>query len=161
MLCRGEALFQIGEDIVDVLGADGEADRVLVDPLLGQLLVRELGVRRRGRVDDEGFDVRDIRKQREDLERIDEGVGFLLPALDVEREDGRAAVREIALIEGVIRVIRQRWVVHLLDLRVRGEVFDDLFRVLRMAFEPERERLHALQEQERVERRARSNIARR
>ena len=35
---RCETLLQIGDDVVDVLGADGETDRALGDALIGQLL---------------------------------------------------------------------------------------------------------------------------
>ena len=34
-----EASLEVGDDVVDVLGADGQADGVLVDLLLGQLLI--------------------------------------------------------------------------------------------------------------------------
>lgn len=40
----GEALLQVGDDVVDVLGADGEADGVLVDALVLQLGLAQLGV---------------------------------------------------------------------------------------------------------------------
>ena len=39
-----EAGFQIGKDIINVLGADGQADGVLVDLLLGQLGIGQLAV---------------------------------------------------------------------------------------------------------------------
>ncbi len=39
-----EASLEVGDDVVDVLGADGQADGVLVDLLLGQLLIGQLAV---------------------------------------------------------------------------------------------------------------------
>ena len=104
------------------------------------------------RVDYQALCIRDICEQRENLKVVDEGKGLLLSALDVEGEDGRAAVREILLIERVIRVVRQGRVVHLLNLRVLRQELDNLQRVLDMALHTERQRLGALQEQERVER---------
>ena len=50
-----EAGFQIGKDIIKVLGADGQADGVLVDLLLGQFGVVQLAVGGGSRVDDQAL----------------------------------------------------------------------------------------------------------
>ena len=65
-----EASFQIGDDVIDVLGADGQADGVLIDLLLGQLLLVQLAVGGGGRVDDKALHVRYVGQQREDLQVI-------------------------------------------------------------------------------------------
>ena len=39
-----EASLEVGDDVVDVLGADGQADGVLVDLLLGQFRIGQLAV---------------------------------------------------------------------------------------------------------------------
>ena len=65
-----------------MLRADGQADGVRPDALIEQLLRRELGVRRRGRVDDEALDVRDVGQQGEDLQMVDEAVRLGLAARD-------------------------------------------------------------------------------
>ena len=106
-------------------------------------------------MDDEGLHVGDVGEEAEDLEMVDEFLRRLSAALDLEREDGDAAVGEIFLVERVIRMIRERGMVDLRDVRVLREVVDDLERVLDVALDAERERLRALQEQERVERRER------
>lgn len=65
-ICRlygREAVFEIGDDVVDVLRADRKADGVLVDACRLQLLVGELGVGGGGRMDHEGFYVRDVGEQ--------------------------------------------------------------------------------------------------
>lgn len=62
-------------------------------------------------------------------------MGFLLAALDFKGEDGSAAVGEVFLIEGVVRVVRQRRVVHMLYLGVSRKVFHHFLRVLRMALQ--------------------------
>ncbi len=67
-----EACLQIGDDIIDVLGADGQADGVLVDLLLGQLLIVQLAVGGGCRVDDQTLHIRNVCQQREDLQVIDE-----------------------------------------------------------------------------------------
>ena len=102
-----KSLCQIGDDVVDMLGADRQADRVLLNADVGQFLGGELGMGGGGRVDDQALHISDVRQQREDLQVVDERKGFLLAALDVECKDGRAAVGEILLIQGVVGVVGQ------------------------------------------------------
>ena len=100
----GKAFFQIGNDVVDVLGADREPDRIGVDVLIVQLLWAELGVGGGGRVDHQALHVRHVGQQGEDLQSVDEGVSLLDAALDVEGEDGRAAVGEVFLKQRMVRM---------------------------------------------------------
>ncbi len=58
-----EASLQIGDDVIDVLGADGQADGVLIDLLLGQLLIVQLAVGGGGRVDDQALHVCNVCQQ--------------------------------------------------------------------------------------------------
>ena len=148
-----ETGFEVGDDIVDVLGADGQADGVLVDLLLGQLLVGQLAVGGGSRVDDQALHVGHVGQQGEDLQVVDELEGFLTAALDVKGEDGSAAVGEILLVQGVIGVIGQGGMVDLLDLRMVGQELHDLLGVLHMALDAQAQGLGALQQQEGVERR--------
>ena len=131
-----------------MLGADREANGVRLDALLCELFFVELRVRGGSRVDDEGLHVCDVCEQRENFESIDERLCFLSAALDVEREDGSAAVREILLIKLVVRAVRQRRMVDAFDLRVLGKEIDNLQRVLYVALNAQRERFKTLQEQE-------------
>ena len=110
-----EALFQIGDDVVDMLGADGKTDGIGVNILILQLFSAQLRVGGCGRVDDQALHICDVCQQREDLQRVDEGVGFLLPTLDVKGKDAGSAVGEVSLKQGVIRVLRQGRVVDLLS----------------------------------------------
>ena len=52
---RVEAELQIGEDVLNVLQADRQAHRTGRHAGLGQLLLGQLRVRRRGRMDDQGL----------------------------------------------------------------------------------------------------------
>ena len=63
-----------------------------------------------------------------------------------------AAVGEILLVQGVIRVIGQRGVVDLLHLRMVCQEFDHLLGVLHMALDAQAQGLGALQQQECIER---------
>ena len=135
-----QRLIEIGDDVIDVLGADGQTDRVAADAYIGKLRIGELAVGRGGRVDHKALDIGDIGQQREDLQMIDERKGLLLAALDVEGKDGRAAVGEVLLIQGVVGVVGQAGVVDLLHLGVVGQELNDLFGVLIVAVQTQGER---------------------
>ncbi len=81
-----------------MLGADGQADGVGFDALIQQLFFRELGMGGGGGMDHQAFHVRHVGQEGEDLEGVDKGPGFLLPALDLKGENGRAAVGEIPFV---------------------------------------------------------------
>ena len=150
-----EGGLEVGEDVVDVLGADGQADGIGADALVGELLLGQLAVGRGGRVDDQALDVRDVGEQGEDLQIVDELMGLGLAALDLKGEDGAAAVREVLLVERMVRVVRQRRMVDALDLRMVREEVHDFAGILRVPLKAERERLDALQKKERSKRRDR------
>ena len=147
----GEALLQVGDDVVDVLGADGEADGVLVDALVLQLGLAQLGVGGGGGVDHQRFDVGHVGQQGEDGQVVDELVGLGLAALDVKGKDGSAAVGEVLLIQGVVGVVGQAGVVDLLHLGVVLQKLHDLLGVLDVAVQPQGQGLDALEQQEGVE----------
>ena len=62
-----ERLLQVGEDVADVLDAHREPHEVRADPGAHELLVGQLGVRGRSRVDDERLRVADVREVAEQL----------------------------------------------------------------------------------------------
>lgn len=63
-----KALFQSGNDIVDMLRADRQADRIRLDPLIQKFFGCELGMGRGRGMDHERFHVGNVSKQREDLQ---------------------------------------------------------------------------------------------
>ena len=117
-----------------------------MDTLILELLSGQLRVRGGSRVDDQALDVCNVREQGEDLELVDELERCVLAALDVEGEDGSAAVREILLIKLVVRAVRQRRMVDAFDLRVLGEEIDNLQRVLYMTLYSQGQCFQSLQE---------------
>lgn len=141
-----------------MLGADGKADGRRGDALIEQLFLGQLGMRRGCRMDDQRLHVRDVCQQRENLQIVNEPKCGFLPALDFEREDARAAVREVALVERVVGMVGQGRMVDLLDLRMVFQEFDDLLRIFCVPLEAQRQRLRALQQQEGIERRERSAL---
>ena len=121
--------------------------------LIGQLLIVQLAVGGGSRVDDQTLHVSDVGQQREHLQVINKLEGLFTAALDVEGEDGSTAVGEVLLVQGVVRVIRQRGVIDLFHLRMVGQELHDLLGVLHMALDAQAQGLGALQQQEGVERR--------
>ncbi len=78
--------------------ADGQADGIWLNALVEKFFGGKLGMGRGGRVDNQAFDVGDIGKQGKNLQMVDKGMGFLLPALNLKGEDRSAAIGEIFLI---------------------------------------------------------------
>ena len=150
-----ERLIEVVDDVIDVLRTDGEADGRRRDAGGEKLFFAHLGVRRGCRMDDERFDVGDVREQGEDFEVVDELLCRLGAALDFKREDRDAAIREIFFVKLVIRMVGDGRMIDLLNMRILREVVDDFERVLDMALDAQRQRLDALQQQERIERRNR------
>lgn len=155
---RGEPFFEIVYDIIDVFAADGEADGGGGNARAFERCLVHLGVCRRCRMNDEGFDVGNVGELREEVERIDESACLRTAAMECKREDGDAAMREVLLIERVVGVCRKRWMVDRLYGRVCLQEVNDLQRVLGVTLHAKGERLDALQEQKcikRTQRRAR------
>ena len=79
-----------------MFGSDGKSDRALINVLLRQFPLGQLGMRGGGGMNDQRFHVRDVCKQREDFKCVDERVRFLLPALDVKGEDRKVLLNFFA-----------------------------------------------------------------
>ena len=110
VLCLGkEILMPFG---IEITARGGH------DALIQQLLVRQLAVGGAGRVDDQALHVGHVGQQGEEPEAVDESEGFFLTTLYFNGEDGGSAVRKIALVEFVVRMLRQRWVVYFSHFRV-------------------------------------------
>ena len=104
-------------------------------------------------MDDQALNVSNVCQQREDLQLVDKLECCFLAALDIKGEDRCAAVREVLLVQSMIRVVRQRRMVHMLNLRVIGQELNDLLGVLNVTLDTQRQSLSALQQQKCVERR--------
>lgn len=77
-----KSLFQIGKNIVDMLGADGQADGVGLDARIQHLPGSRLGVGGGCGMNHQGLPIGNIGKQREDFQIVDELVRLLLAALN-------------------------------------------------------------------------------
>ena len=99
--------FQICKDIIDVLCTDGQTDRVRLNALICQLFLGQLRMCRSCRMDNQTLYVCNICEQGKDLQVVDKFMCFCLSALDFKGENRSAAMREIFLIQDMIRMIRQ------------------------------------------------------
>ena len=70
----GKAFFEIGNDVINMLGADGQADGIGLDALIEQFLLRKLGMGGSRGMNDKRFHIGDVGKQREDFEVVNKPV---------------------------------------------------------------------------------------
>ncbi len=90
-----QRVIEIPGEILDVFETDREAHRLGLDARLAQLVVGELRVRRRSRMDDQALGVADVGEMTPQLQRVDETTPGFAAAAQTEREDrAHAAVRE-------------------------------------------------------------------
>ena len=83
---RSKRLLEVGNDIINVLGTDRDADEVLRNTTANLFLIRELLVGRGPRVDSQRLGVSDIGQVRDQLEAIDDLASCLSIALDAKGE---------------------------------------------------------------------------
>ena len=151
---RAECLIEILDDIVHIFRTDRQTDRVRTDALIGQFFFGALAVGRGRRMDDQGLHVCDVCQQGEQFQIVDELLCGLRITLDLKGKDRAAAVREVFLIQFLLRRIRGYGrMMYLLYLRMLVQVLYDLQRILHMALHAQRECLKSLQEEECMERR--------
>ena len=65
-----------------MLGADGQPNRIGLDLLIIQLLLRKLAVGGGRRMDDQAFHIGNVGKERENLQAVNKLMGLLLSAPD-------------------------------------------------------------------------------
>ena len=102
-------------------------------------------------MDHKRFDIGYIGKKREYLKIVYELERCILAALDLKCKDACSAIREVALIQRMVRMIRQRRMIDLIDLWVISKIFHYFGSILRMPFEPQRQCLCSLKQQESCE----------
>src|SRR5262245_12258319 len=90
-----QALLEVGDDVVLVLDADRQPHHVRTGAGHDLLLVGELAVRGRGRMDDERAGVADIGEVREQPHIRDELYAGVVAALEPEGKDRARALRHV------------------------------------------------------------------
>ena len=149
-----ECLFQILDDIINVLGSNGKTDGIRLNALIQQLLFGALAVGCGCRMDNQRLYVCNICQQREDLQVVDEFLCLRSVALDLKGENGAAAVREVLLVQSLLlRILADRRMIYLFYLRMIVQILNNLQRILYVALYTQRQCFQTLQEEECVERR--------
>src|SRR6185369_3381151 len=88
LLRRAQRLSEIVDDIRGRLDADREADQLLADPGLGELVGIHLLMGGRGGMNDQRLGIADIGEMADQLQALDELAARGPAALDAERDDG-------------------------------------------------------------------------
>ena len=112
----------------------------------------DVRVRHRDRMRDQRLDRAQVFRERAELHGVHELLAGLDAALHLEPEH-RAEAARLLLRERVLREALEAWVANLRHLRVRLEELRDCLRVRRLALDPDRQRLRALEREPRDERR--------
>src|SRR6266545_762580 len=148
---RVQRLLQIGDQVGDVLDADGDPHEPGGDTQAGALRFRDRGVRHRRGVGDQSLAPAEALAQGAEPHRREKTARGVVGA-ELEGDHG-AEPAHLFLRERVLRVVGKARVVDLLDLRVRGEEPSDLAAVRLVALHAHRESLDAPQHEPGVERR--------
>ena len=102
-----QCLTEVCDDVINILQSYGQADELGRDPGFQQLLVGKLAVGVGCRVEYAGIAVRHMGLNSNQLQRVDEAVRICPVPVHGESHYAAGAVREVLLLEGVIRVRRQ------------------------------------------------------
>ena len=106
--CRsGQRLVEVGQQVIDVLDADGQAHRFRAYTRAGQFLGRELPVGSRRRVGSQRAHVADVDQPGEELQCVQELLAARTSTLQAKSEDARALPAQVLLRERVVRVAGQ------------------------------------------------------
>ena len=119
---RGEGLVEVGDNVVDVFGANGEPHGRRRDGCLLQLGFRKLGMRGACWVYHQALHVCHVGEQAEEAQVVYELPSGLLSSADLKGEYRCATVREKPTVCVVVGMVRQARMVHALDLGPLREI---------------------------------------
>src|SRR5690349_12440062 len=110
-----ERLIEVGDEVVDILDADGKANERVADAERAALLGRERGVRHDRGMLDEAFDAAQALGEREDLDALEETPGHGEIAVELGG-DHAAEPLHLAPCKRMLRVARKTGIVDARDL---------------------------------------------
>ena len=134
-----------------MLGTDAQSYGSRRDVLLLEFLGCHLRVGRGVGMNHQALHIGNVGQEREDLQGINKFPGLLLAALDLKGEDAAAAIGEVLLVEGMVRMCRQAGMVHLSHLRMICQELDHLQGILHMTLHAQAQRFHTLQQNKGIE----------
>src|SRR5882757_2187609 len=141
--CLFKRLFKIGDDVGGRLQADRESHDVGAGAGGDALLLGELAMRRRGRMDDQALGVADIGHVREEVDAVDDLDAGFVTALDAEGEDRTRALGQVLSGERIVLVRFQAGIVHPRHGGMLLEKFGHFLRVAAMTLHAQPQRLDA------------------
>src|SRR5216684_2875084 len=112
-----EGVFQLVDEVIDVLDADGQAHQAFVDAELGAHVLGQRGVGHDRRVLDQALDAAQALGEGEQLAALEEPPGALQPALEHRRYHAAVAAVHLPFRQGVLGVARKAGVKDLFDFR--------------------------------------------
>ena len=86
-LSASESLIEVCKDILDAFGTDRKSYGVGLDTLIKKLLFGKLGMSCACGMDNEGLNICNVCKEREDLKSVDKLLSLLSSALYLKGED--------------------------------------------------------------------------
>src|SRR5438552_9188032 len=107
-----QRLIEVPKYIVEGFEPDREADHLRSYTCGALLVLGELTMRRRRRMNYQRFRVADIREVRQELHRLDEALARRGSAAHAERQDAARTARQIAARERLVAVTFEQWVIH-------------------------------------------------
>jgi len=141
----GKGLVEVGEDVVDVLDADGEADKFGADATGELLLGGELRMGRGGRVNRQRLGVTKVGNVGEQLERVDELCSRFCSTFNSKDNNASTFAAEVFLVFGEFRIVLEPGEADPFDAGVTLEMFGDCEGVFAVAFHAERQGFDALE----------------
>ena len=143
---------EVGLEILDVLESHGHAQQTRVDARRDQLVLGELALGGRWRVDDERVDAAERGGQLGEGHRIDDRLTGLATTLDLEGEHPAGdAVAELADGDVVLGMAGETWVHDADHAFLTLEPRRECRRIPRMALHPHAQRQQPAQDEERIE----------
>ena len=112
-----------------------------LNSLLRQLLCIQLRMCGSGRMNHQRLHIGHIGQQREYLQTIDKFLRFLRSSFYLKSEDRTCSIREITLIDSMIRMIGQRWMINSCYLRMVHQKINNLQSIGYMSFYTQRQSL--------------------
>ena len=145
-----KSLIEVGEDVVDVLDAYGEADEFGFDASRELLFCGELGVSCGCWMDRERLGISEVGDVGEHFQRVDELGSRFGSTFDSEDHDTATFSAEILLVLGKLGVVFETREADPLDLRVVLKILGDREGVFAVTVHAERKSFDALEELPRV-----------
>ena len=143
-----EGLIEVGDNVVDVLDPDAQSDHLGTNASGFELICGHLPVRRRSRMAGQRLGVANIDQPLDETERVVEPLAGIEPSVHAKRQQRRGAAVQIALRELVVWIVAKSSVVDPGDARIIAQEVRDLASILDVPFDPQRERLDALEQEE-------------